>query len=382
MNENMMIDKETEPLIIVLVIIYILLMVMGISGNSFVIYLVLTSQKLRNVRNAFMLNLTFSNLLLLTICTPSYLLTITVKEWNHSDVWCKLSNSIQIVFVLVCAFSIMMIAIDRWICVVNVHSRQLGPGHTKLTILGLWLVAILLASPTFYFRGTEQLVKPFMWQMLLQNVTNHSNILPPAPAISSMISKFENKLYCVEKWPEPAYKQLYILVLFFLEFVLPSVTLLFTYISIIRFLKAQDDRMNHYEVLRKRLIKKERPHQRNCKLLSALCITFIVCYLPLSLFNISVEFNLQNMISSGEKVLYSPLTILTLIEVLNSVLSPILYGWMNKNFRNEIREKYQFMKREYESNRDLEHLSKASRDKSMTLKILKPSLAGLSPTKN
>ena len=151
--------------------------------------------------------------------------------------------------------------------------------------------------------------------------------------------------YCVEHWKYPSLKRIYILILFCLEFVLPCVAMLTTYMWIVKFLKVQDDKMSHYEQLRKKLIQKERPHQKNCKLLSSLCIAFIVCCLPLSLFNIKAEFDFGKILE--EKEIYSPLTILTTLEVLNTVISPLLYGFMNHNFRIEINEKLKSLKIKY-----------------------------------
>ncbi len=101
-----------------IIIIHICIIFIAIVGNSIVIYLVVFNGKLRNVRNAFMVNLTLSNLLLATVCTPWFLLTLIYPRLTLSDSWCKVSNSIPIVIILVSAFSIMMISIDRWMFVV------------------------------------------------------------------------------------------------------------------------------------------------------------------------------------------------------------------------------------------------------------------------
>jgi hypothetical protein len=100
------------------------------------------------------------------------------------------------------------------------------------------------------------------------------------------LQHFQNNIvYCFEDWPHPTYKRIYILILFVLEFDLPCTTLLVTYMWIIKFLKDKDNKMNHYVLLHKRLIQKERPHQKNCKLLSALCLTFFICYLSSKLYH-------------------------------------------------------------------------------------------------
>lgn len=181
--------------------------------------------------------------------------------------------------------------------------------------------------------------------LLATNLTDSHLFMDSSSIVMAMenysLPAFPDTKYCVENWKNPSHKRVYILILFCLEFVLPCLCMLITYIWIIRFLKVQNDRMSHYEMLRKKLIQKERPHRKNCKLLSSLCLAFIVCCLPLSLFNI-----VTNFISTSEKqnVIYWPLTILTTLELLNTVLSPLLYGWMNHNFRIEINEKLRKLK--------------------------------------
>jgi hypothetical protein len=163
--------------------------------------------------------------------------------------------------------------------------------------------------------------------------------------------KFDNPVYCYEEWSYTFYKRAYILTLFVLEFVLPCLSMLITYIWIIRFLKIQDDKMsNYYELLHKKLVQKEGHHRKNCKLLSVLCITFIICCLPLSFFNIKSEFDVNIMVNSDsfkDREIYSPLTILTTLEEMNTILSPLLYGWMNQNFRNVINEKLNNLRKDY-----------------------------------
>jgi hypothetical protein len=48
-----------------------------------------------------------------------------------------------------------------------------------------------------------------------------------------------------------------------------------------------------------------------------------------------------------EKEIYSPLILLTTLEELNTLITPLLYGWMNHNFRNELNEKFKLIKQKY-----------------------------------
>lgn len=346
-------EKIEGPLLAAVIVINSIIIALGILGNSIIIYLVFANIKLRNVRNAFMLNLTFSNLLLVTICTPSFLVSISFESWMMGKFWCQFLHSIQIVIILVSSFSIMMIAIDRWMFVVFSQSRQLQGKDAAIIILFIWIISIMLSMPTFLSRTiTNNILDDASFYLKIKELTEK---LESSPKINSKINislQGQYTKYCYEQWSDTLYKRIYILILFVLEFVLPCLTMLITYIWIIRFLKIQDNKMNHYEMLHKRLVQKERHHQKSCKLLSALCLTFIICCLPLSFFNIKAEFNLSKYIANNSESfkqteLYSPLTILTTLEELNTILSPLLYGWMNHNFRNVINQKLNDFRKDY-----------------------------------
>ncbi len=158
-NENQIMK---QPILSILIIIYTIIIIFGTIGNSVIFYIFLTNIKLRNVRNAFMANLAISNILLITICTPSYLLQFMNRNWIFGTFWCKFLNSLQIIIILVSAFSIMMISIDRWMCIVYSHSRHFRAKDTMILIGFIWLVSILLALPTFVKRRTLNLVDNFM----------------------------------------------------------------------------------------------------------------------------------------------------------------------------------------------------------------------------
>ena len=128
-------EKIERTLLGFIIVIQTFMICLGFLGNVLVIYLVLFNIKLRNVRNAFMLNLTFSNLLLVSICTPSFLITLIFPNWAPGNFWCKFLHSIQIVITLVVAFSIMMIAVDRWMFVVYSRSRQFKSRDALLIII-------------------------------------------------------------------------------------------------------------------------------------------------------------------------------------------------------------------------------------------------------
>jgi hypothetical protein len=280
-----------------------------------------------------------------------------------SDIWCRLSHSIPIVIILVSAFSIMMISIDRWMCVVYSRQRQLNCRDILIIISSIWVLSFSLAAPTFFNREKqENLIIDSMkdefykalslsnfTNMILSNFTieNEQNIsfdvsrvkILTIENLRNIYSENENVNLCVENWSYPYQKRIYVLILFGLEFFLPCLTMLVTYVWIIRFLNKHDQRMLNHEQMKNNVstAKIKSRHQRNCLLLTSLCLAFIICSLPLSLFNILLDIFINlNWIQQKEKTIYWLIIVLTTLELMNIVVSPILYGYMNQNFRREL----------------------------------------------
>jgi len=73
-----------------------------------------------------------------------------------------------------------------------------------------------------------------------------------------------------------------------------------------------------------------------------LCIAmiFFISWLPLNLFNIFMELHpglIRPFISGNEAVVYA---VLHLFGLCNAITNPILYGYLNENFRKEYKGIY------------------------------------------
>jgi hypothetical protein len=315
------------------------------------------------------------------VCAPWFLTSLKIPDLRIGDLWCRLSHSIPIVIILVSSFSIMMISIDRWMFVVFARQRQLKSKDAIIIIFLIWSLSVLLAGPMFYHRHMQnELIEDsirdeffkalsmshFGSLMLVENnftlfknttesIENYTEI-----AFISLNRMNENnylkelggssKEYCVENWSYHNSKRIYVIVLFFLEFILPCITMITTYIWIIRFLKNQQIRMLNHDMSRRisSANKKEKSNNKNCLLLTSLCLSFIFCSLPLSLFNILLDIFISlNKIQQKEKAIYWLIIVLTTLELLNIVISPLLYGWMNRNFRTELFTQYNTIRNKF-----------------------------------
>lgn len=96
-NKSMALDQET---LIGLLIAYAILIITGTTGNCLVCYIVARKPHMRNARNAYIVNLAISDLLLCLFTMPFTLLQITLKYWPLGE-W-TMSSSV-IMSIVLCA---------------------------------------------------------------------------------------------------------------------------------------------------------------------------------------------------------------------------------------------------------------------------------------
>ena len=138
-----------------------LLIAAGSFGNLLVLSAVARQPLLRTVRNAFIINLAVSDLLLCLVTTPLTLIEILNNHWPFGDsvITCKASGGLQSVSVFVSTLSITAIALDRYQLIVyptrNNGLKKIGAATGLLII---WVLGFLFASPIFVFRSLERQV--------------------------------------------------------------------------------------------------------------------------------------------------------------------------------------------------------------------------------
>lgn len=103
--------------------IYILIFVVGICGNVLVCYVVFRNKSMQTVTNFFITNLGLSDILLCTLAVPFTPLYQFMRKWVFGRVLCHLVPYAQGVSVYISAFTLMAIAIDRFLSS-STHSRH------------------------------------------------------------------------------------------------------------------------------------------------------------------------------------------------------------------------------------------------------------------
>lgn len=142
------IQRESKLL---LAILYCLLFVFGLLGNSVVILVLVICKKLKSITDIYLLNLALSDLLF--VFSFPFQTHYQLDQWVFGTVMCKVVSGFYYIGFFSSMFFITLMSVDRYLAIVhavyamNVRTARMG---TALS-LGVWLIAVMATSPLLVF---------------------------------------------------------------------------------------------------------------------------------------------------------------------------------------------------------------------------------------
>ncbi|MEQ2261574.1 hypothetical protein XENORESO_012186 [Xenotaenia resolanae] len=282
--------------------VYILIIsVLGILFNLFVLLVFCLHKKHCTVAEIYLSNLAAADLVLVS-CLPFWAVNIANNfDWPFGQFMCKIVNVGIKINVYCSIYFLVLVGIDRYLALVHAlsHGRMRRPKYAKLGCLLTWGFGLLLSIPTFIFREVRHF---------------------PEYGVHA----------CYLEYPSLTVEMLYDGMLLILSFIVPISIILFCTLRIIRALKNQSiERFNA-----------EKTEQKATILVLVVLLAFLVCWVPFHLVNI------LNILARAEVLKGCHLTsaldvcnqIFTYLGFFNSVLNPVLYVIVGKNFRKKVRE--------------------------------------------
>ncbi|KAJ0178895.1 hypothetical protein K1T71_005670 [Dendrolimus kikuchii] len=236
-------------------IMYCTVFIIALLGNGLVCYVVQTSPRMKTVTNYFIVNLAVGDILMTLFCVPfSFVSMLILRYWPFGMVMCKIVNYSQAVSVLVSAYTLLAISIDRYMAIMRPLKPRLGKTAAKLVVAAVWGGAFATAAPISF---VSNLQRPTEWHQLCE-----ADI-------------------CLEQWDLPEQSQQYTCALLILQFALPLTALVCTYARIAHVVwggrppgeahSARDSRM-------------QRSKTKMVKMMITVVAVFTICWLPLNVF--------------------------------------------------------------------------------------------------
>ncbi|CAJ0941318.1 unnamed protein product, partial [Mesorhabditis belari] len=124
---------------------FIMIFLLSVTGNALVIVVISTQRAMRSITNIYLMNLAVSDLMLSVLCMPPTLVSTVMNCWMFGALMCKLLAYLQPVVVTASAYTLAVIAIERYYAICRpLHSRIWQTrSHAYFMISIVWLISIL-----------------------------------------------------------------------------------------------------------------------------------------------------------------------------------------------------------------------------------------------
>ncbi|KAJ3607791.1 hypothetical protein NHX12_024842 [Muraenolepis orangiensis] len=294
----------------VFVVMYAVIFVLALVGNSLVVYTVVKKRLAQTATNIFICSLAVSDLLITFFCVPFTLLQNISSEWLGGVLVCKTLPFVQTTAIVTGILTMTCIAFERYQGIVYpLKMRRQYTSMRAYKMLGtVWIVSVVVGSPMLFVQQLE--VKyDFLY--------DHSHVC------------------CQEAWPSLAQRQVYTTFIMAALFLLPLLTMLFLYsrIAVELWLCKRVGDSSVLSTMNQREVGKiSRKKKRAVKMMVIVVLLFTVCWAPFHTVHMLYEYN------DLEKK-YEGVTLNTLFAVVqavgffNSFNNPIVYAFMNENFK-------------------------------------------------
>ncbi|UXI20869.1 sulfakinin receptor [Sarcoptes scabiei] len=358
---------------IFLYIAYLLVFLLGISGNILVCYVVFRQSSMRSVTNIFIANLALSDILLCLFAvpfTPLYLLIY--KEWIFGSIFCRLVPFFQGVSVYTSVLTLMLISIERYMVIIHPFKRHFTVSECVKAIYLIWLAAFILTLPYGIFIDVIPIPIPvpklFKSSSSSISAFTSTTFAPETSALSSeqsstinsrnssrplnlnqsletfqemLINLHNNKIkwYCDEVWPDDRLRLAFGITTTVMQFVIPFLIITFCYLKVV--LRLWDRMQNRLGARnyssQRQWFEKERARRTNLMLIFMVCI-FVISWLPLNTYNLIEDFYIPVTYWKHSRAIFMTFH---LIAMSSTCYNPFIYTWLNDAFRKEFNRIFQ-----------------------------------------
>nr|XP_014277091.1 RYamide receptor-like isoform X2 [Halyomorpha halys] len=308
-DEGELYEPLYEPptyLTVFLSICYISISVAAVVGNGLVIWVILTSRRMRNVTNYYIANLALADIAVGLFAIPFEFQAALLQRWVLPNFMCPFCPFVKTLSISVSIFTLSAIALDRYRAILYPLTARASRVHFRVVISVIWIAGGVMAAPFAYGLRVTKAPVPYF-------PLNSSELI------------FD---YCDNmNMPAELYES-YRTTLVLLQYFLPLIVISYAYARVALTLwgstapgNAQTDRDSNIMRNKKKVI----------KMLVIVVVLFALCWLPLQTYNV-----LQNITDINE---YKYINIFWFgfdwLAMSNSCYNPFVYAIYNEKFKRE-----------------------------------------------
>jgi len=295
--------QRQTGIVVVEALVCSVLLVAALIGNSLVLWMVCKNKNLRTIPNHFIISLALADIAMAVICQPPCLTVLVAGKRTYGNFVCQLQGYVVAMLACVSLLTLTLVAVNRYFLIVRPKNYQkwFTAKNTRLMILAIWLLSLL--EPLPYLCSDHRYVY-------------HAG-----------------KFFCFQVVEVDFFTLLgYVFV------VIPMIVLTFCYYKVFRALRVHNERMKSMK-RRGDQPTKSKITVEDINVTKTLFLTvcgFVICWTPISIVDFigfaQGSWNLPREVY----VMY------TFLGQLSTVINPVIYGVMNKTFREEYKKLFRW----------------------------------------
>ncbi|XP_054470439.1 B2 bradykinin receptor-like [Anoplopoma fimbria] len=282
--------------------VYILIIaVLGIVLNLFVLMVFCLHKKACTMAEIYLSNMAAADLFLMVVMPFWAVYAAKNFNWPFTDPLCPLITLAINMNAYCSIYFLVLISIDRYMVLVHPlsHEGMRRPKCAKLGCLVVWCFGLFLSIPTLVYRKVKYY-----------------------PA--------SNASFCQLVYPSPTVGHVSDVMLMMFSFIIPICIISF---CTFRIIKALNNRLTVGSNTKK-------VDHKATNLMLAVLLAFMICWVPFHLIKILALFVYAKVLTGCtlNAILPICMSVFMYLAFFNSVLNPILYVIVGKNFRKKVRE--------------------------------------------
>lgn len=277
-----------------LTILYAIVCIVGLMGNTLVIYVVLRFSNMQTVTNMYILNLAIADECFL-IGIPFLLTTMRIEDWIFGKTMCKAYMVSTSITQFSSSIFLLVMAADRYIAICH---------H--------------ISSPKYRTPIVSRIVSAVAWII-------SAIIMIPIIVYSDVVENPNGRTTCAfDFYSGQTIEYSFTLYTLILGFVIPLSFIMLFYCSVIRKLRSVAKKTNKTKG-------KRRSHRKVTKLVLTVITVYVLCWVPYWISQLTIITKPTHMCSSQLELIIFLLA--SCLGYSNSAINPILYAYLSDNFK-------------------------------------------------
>lgn len=275
----------------VLTVVYSVIDVVGLIGNSLVIYVVLRFAKMKTVTNVYLVNLAIADLIFL-LGIPFVIVGAQLSTWPFGNATCKLYMTTATVSQFTSSISLIVMSFDRYMvfCQPLLSLRR----RTRTLAAGIctcvWTTSFIMTLPVILYAGVQG-------------------------------DELQGGVSCVITWPGYASDTVFLCYTCIVSFAVPMVASFVLYALVMYAMRTR-----RYAISMS--VETEKTERKVNKMVLTVIAVYIFCWLPYWILQIMIRASL----SLKSYFIYIVCAVFSL-SYASSMTNPFLYAFQSNSFR-------------------------------------------------